>query len=93
MAIADLRAYLRTLPFLYPKTMGCRGVSSSGEIMNAGTDEVDETVFVDLTAIGGTSDFENLSGSPTLETVNKWLSKHACLTEAQRAAAIAAFNV
>lgn len=92
MAKADLIAYLRTLPFLYPKTSGCNGVSTSGAQYNAGTDETDETDFVDLTAIGGTSDFENLSGSPTLETVKNWLSKHTCLTEAQRAAAIAAFN-
>ena len=93
MAIADLRVYLRSLPFLYSKTMGCNGIGASVQIMNAGSDEVDETVFVDLTAIGGTSEYDNLSGSPTAETVKKWLSKHCPpLTEAQRTAAIAAFN-
>ncbi|MGA2308750.1 MAG: hypothetical protein ABSG57_04270 [Candidatus Bathyarchaeia archaeon] len=99
MAIADLRVYLRSLPFFYPKTMGCSGINQSGQIMNAGSDEVDETVFVELPSVPAQAgqvqaDFENLSGSPTAETVKKWLSKHTPpMTEAQRTAAIAAFNV
>jgi len=84
---------------MFPKTSGVNGVNSSGAENKALSDESADTVFVampngtDKYGTLNTGEFDSLSGSPSLDTVYKWLMKHSPpLTFAQVQAAIAAFK-